>query len=113
VEPDDVAVLVNGTLGVMRQLKMLPGAPAAIEHPVWIDHLADVTSGSAGIFYPAVRPGTYAEAGMTLGRVTDFVGQPLGDLRAREAGVVLYVRAVPTVNKGDTVASVGVVGKAP
>jgi len=26
---------------------------------------------------------------------------------------LLYVRAVPSINKGDTVASVGVVGKAP
>lgn len=113
VEPKDVAVLVDGTLSVMRHLKMLPGAPAPVQHPVWIDHLADVASDQAGIFYPVVQPGTYAEAGMTLGYVTDFVGRRLGDLRATEAGVVLYVRAVPTVNKGDTVASVGVVGKAP
>ena len=113
VEPEDVAVLVNGTLSVMRQLKMLPGAPAPTEHPVWIDHLADVTSDQAGIFHPGVKPGTYAEAGMTLGYVTDFLGRKTGDLHAREAGVVLYIRAVPSVGKGDTVASVGVVGKAP
>jgi len=113
VEPEDVAVLVNGTLSVMRHLKMLPGAPAPVEHPVWIDHLADVASEHGGIFYPLVRPGTYAEAGMALGYVTDFVGHRLADLRAKEAGIVLYVRAVPSVGKGDTVASVGVVGKAP
>jgi predicted deacylase len=113
VEPDDVAVLVNGTLSVMRHLKMLGGAPVPVEHPVWIDHLADVASDHQGIFYPVVRPGTYAEAGMTLGYVTDFVGRKLGDLRAKEPGVVLYVRAVPSVGKGDTIASVGVVGKAP
>ena len=50
---------------------------------------------------------------MTIGYVTDYVGRKMVDVRATEAGVVLYVRAVPTVNKGDTVASVGVVGKAP
>jgi predicted deacylase len=113
VDPEDVAVLVNGTLGAMQHLKMLPGAPAPVEHPVWIDHLADVASDRAGIFYPAVKPGTYAEAGMKLGYVTDFVGRTVGELRAREAGVVLYVRAVPSIDKGDTVASIGVVGKAP
>jgi predicted deacylase len=52
-------------------------------------------------------------AGTTLGRITDYVGRPLTELRATAAGVVLYVRAVPTVNKGDAVASIGVVGKAP
>ena len=113
VEPEDVAVLVNGTLSVMRHLKMLAGAPAPVEHPVWIDHLADVASEYGGIFYPLVRPGTYAEAGMALGYVTDLVGRRLGELRAKEAGVVLYVRAVPSVGKGDTIASVGVVGKTP
>jgi len=113
VEPEDVAALVNGTLSVMRHLKMLPGAPSPVEHPVWIDRLADVSSDQAGIFYPLVKPGTYADAGMKIGYVTDFVGRPIADLRAREAGVVLYVRAVPSVGKGDTVASIGVVGKAP
>ena len=50
---------------------------------------------------------------MTLGYVTDFLGRKTGDLHAREGGVVLYIRAVPSVGKGDTVASVGAVGKAP
>lgn len=113
VEPDDVSVLVNGTLSAMRHLKMLPGAPSPVEHPVWIDHLADVASEHTGVFGPAVRPGTYASAGMKLGEVTDFLGRTLGVVRAKEAGVVLYVRAVPSVSKGDTIASVGVVGKAP
>ena len=113
VEPEDVALLVNGTLSVMRHLKMLPGPPAPVEHPVWIDHLADVASGQTGIFYPLVKRGTYVEAGARLGYVTDFVGKPVFEARAREAGIVLYVRAVPSINKGDTVASVGVIGRAP
>ena len=107
------AVLVDGTLNVMRQLKMLPGAATPVQHPVWIDHLADVASEEGGIFYPLVKPGSYAEAGMTLGYVTDFIGGRRADIRAREAGVVLYVRAVPSIGKGDTAASIGVVGKAP
>ena len=45
--------------------------------------------------------------------MTDYVGKPIFEARAKEAGVVLYIRAVPSMNKGDTVASVGVVGKAP
>ena len=67
----------------------------------------------AGIFYPSVERGSYVAAGTTIGRVTDYVGRPLAEVRAAAAGVVLYVRAVPTVNKGDAIASIGVVGKAP
>ena len=113
VEDHDVALLVNGTLSVMRHLKMLPGAPAPVENPVWIDHLADVASEQSGIFYPLVKRGAYVSAGMKIGYVTDYVGRPLLDARAKEAGVVLYVRAVPTINKGETIASIGVVGATP
>jgi hypothetical protein len=105
-----VDALVNGTLSVMRHLKMLPGAAAPVERPVWIDHLADVASEQSGIFYPLVRRGSYVEAGMKLGYVTDYVGRTIYEARAKEAGVLLYVRAVPSI---DTVASVGVVGQAP
>ena len=113
VEDHDVALLVNGTLSVMRHLKMLPGAPGPVENPVWIDHLADVAADQSGIFYPLVKRGAYVTAGMKIGYVTDYVGRHLIDVRAKEAGVVLYVRAVPTINKGEAIASVGVVGVAP
>jgi uncharacterized protein len=113
VEDHDVTLLVNGTLSVMRHLKMLPGAPAPVENPVGIDRLADVAAEQSGIFYPAVKRGAYVAAGTKLGYVTDYVGQLLFDARAKEAGVLLYVRAVPTINKGETIASVGVIGVAP
>ena len=113
VDADDVALLVNGTVSVMRHLKMLPGAPRPVENPVWIDHLADVASGQTGIFYPLVRRGAYVSAGMKLGFVTDYLGKTIFEAHAKEAGVLLYVRAVPSINKGETLASVGVVGVAP
>jgi predicted deacylase len=113
VETDDVAALVNGTLSVMRHLKMLPGAPRPAENPVWVDHLADVAAEQGGIFYPLVKRGAYVNAGMKIGYVTDYVGKTLFEARAKESGVLLYVRAVPSINKGDAIASIGVVGKAP
>src|SRR5258708_4345352 len=58
VETDDVALLVNGTLNVMRHLKMLPGAAPMIEHPVWIAKIDPVTSDQTAIVYPSVTRGT-------------------------------------------------------
>jgi hypothetical protein len=109
VEPDDVAALVSGTLSVMRLLKMLPGAPAMVESPVWVERLANVTSETNGILYPLVARGTYVQKGMAIGRVTDYLGRPVAVARAPESGVVLYIRAVPSLVKGDTIASIGVV----
>src|SRR5262250_2990846 len=64
VEADDVAALVNGCLSVMRYLKMAPGSPATIEHPVWVEKVVPLTSEQTGVFYPLVRRGTYVEQGM-------------------------------------------------
>ncbi|HJR90381.1 MAG TPA: M14 family metallopeptidase [Aeromicrobium sp.] len=113
VDADDVSLLVNGTFSVLRHLKMYPGKPAPVANPVWIDHLANVESVHTGIFYPLVKRGAFVSAGMKIGYVTDYLGKPLFDARAKEGGVVLYVRAVPSINKGETIASVGVIGVAP
>ncbi len=111
VEPEDVGALVDGCLNVMRYLKMLPGSPRPIEHPVWIEKVATVASEQTGIFYPLVKRGTYVEQGMKIGYVTDYVGKTIFEARAPVAGVVLFVRAVPSMTKGETVANIGVAAK--
>jgi uncharacterized protein len=111
VELDDVAVLVNGCLSVMRYLKMIPGMPTSIEHPVWIEKIESVTSQQTGIFYSLVRRGTYVEQGMKIGYVTDYVGKTTFEATSPVAGVVLYICAVPSMKKGETIANIGVVAK--
>lgn len=113
VEAEDVNALVNGCLSVMRYLRMLPGAPSVIEHPVWIEKVSTVASEQTGIFYPLVGRGTYVEQGMKLGYVTDYVGKTIFEARAPVAGVVLFIRAVPSMTKGETVANIGVAGRDP
>ncbi len=114
VEPRDVEALVNGSLNVMRALKMLPGAALAVEHPVWIEKIETIASEQDGIFYPVVNRGTYVAAGMKVGYVTDYFGKVIYEAHAPAAGVVLYICAVPSMKKGDTVANIGVIAaKAP
>jgi predicted deacylase len=111
VETDDLNALINGCLNVMRYLKMLPGAAAMVEHPVWIEKVVTVASEQTGMFYPLVKRGTYVEQGMKIGYVTDYVGKTVFEARAPVAGVVLYVCAVPSMTKGATIANIGVVAK--
>jgi uncharacterized protein len=108
VETDDVNLLVNGTLSVMRELKMLPGMPHPIENPVWLSQVVDVTADQAGIFYPLVQRGTYVSAGMRLGRVTDYFGKTIQEPRAPVAGVILHLNALPSLKRGDNIANIGV-----
>jgi uncharacterized protein len=108
VEPDDVQALVDGCLSVMRYLKMLDGAPKTVESPVWIERVATIASEATGIFYPLVKRGTYVQKGAKVGYVTDYLGKMLLDARAPESGVVLFIRAVPSMTKGETIANIGV-----
>jgi predicted deacylase len=112
-EPDDVEALVAGTVSVMRQLKMLPGKPAPVEHPLWIAAPTAVTSDRDGIFYPLTAPETYVEKGMRIGYLTDYFGEETRDIVAPVSGVVLYIGAVPSMKKGDTVAHIGAIAEPP
>ncbi len=47
--------------------------------------------------------------GMKLGYVTDYLGRTVFEARSPAAGVVLYVCAVPSMKKGETIANIGVV----
>jgi predicted deacylase len=108
VETDDVEALAGGCFNVMRFFKMLPGAVTPVASPVWLEKIETVTSDQTGIFYPLVKRGTYVAQGMKLGYVTDYVGKTILDARAPVAGVVTFIRAVPSMTKGETIANIGV-----
>jgi predicted deacylase len=109
VDTDDVDRLVNGVMNVMRYLNMLPGKSATVDHPVWIERIETISGDQPGIFYPLVDRGTYVQQGMEIGYVADFYGKTIQEARAPAAGVVLYICAVPSMKKGDTIANIGVV----
>jgi len=108
-DTDDVELLANGCFNVMRYLKMLPGNVAFVASPVWLENVVGVTSDANGIFYPLVKRGTYVQKGMKVGYLTDYLDRLLADFIAPASGVITYVRAVPSMTKGETVASIGVV----
>jgi hypothetical protein len=111
VEAEDVDALVRGCLGVMCYLKILPGTAEPVANPVWVESVATVASEEPGVFYPLVKRGTYVAAGMPLGYVTDYFGKRVFEARAPVAGVVLYICSVPSMAKGATIASLGVVSR--
>ena len=106
-DPSDIDLLVTGTVNVMRHLNMLPGQATRIEHPDWISKIDTIASGETGIFYPLVKRGHFVAAGAKVGYVTDYFGTVIEESRAPAAGIVLYICAVPSMKKGDTVAFVG------
>lgn len=109
VEPEDVDSIVQGSIHVMRYLKMLSGDAPPVEHAVWFASVVTPTSEQTGIFYPLVKKDAYVEAGMKLGYVTDFFGKITEEVRAPVSGVVLYICAVPSMKKGNPLVDIGVI----
>ncbi|MBI4467437.1 MAG: succinylglutamate desuccinylase/aspartoacylase family protein [Acidobacteria bacterium] len=101
-----VGLAERGVWNLLRHFKMLPGEPARAEAVVWLDTYEVLRSPETGIFYAAVQPGHTVARGALLGRLTDFFGNQLAEIRAPLAGVVNYVVATPPVSQGEPLAMV-------
>jgi predicted deacylase len=111
VDANDVAVLVKGVKNVMGYLKMTSLRPVPVENPVWIERVITIASDLDGIFHPAFDRDAHVAKGAKIGSVTDYLNRPLKEIMAPEAGIITFIRAVPSLKKGDTVASIGVIKK--
>jgi uncharacterized protein len=109
VEPADATILSDGVLNVMGHLKMTHRAVVPVAKPVWVENVLSIASEHDGMFRPAVNRDAHVAKGGKIGSITDYLNQPVQDIVAPEAGIILFVRAVPSLKKGDTLANVGVV----
>jgi predicted deacylase len=117
LDPRGVRAYVRGCLAVLAELGLLDGgpsrsdsrpAPIIVEDPrsnsgyLQIQH----PSPCPGFFEPAVRPGQPVRQGDLLGTVSDPIGRTPVPIAADRAGVVLVLRALPSVAPGDSLAVV-------
>src|SRR5260370_1081250 len=68
---------------------------------------AGVAADSAGMFFATVGRGMYVTEGTELGYTTDFLGRLTGEIRSPTAGVVTFIRGVPSAWKGATLVTIG------
>lgn len=98
VDQSDLTALIEGSLNVLGALHVLPRAVPPLRHVVWLAGAgARVAADSAGVFYPAVPRDVRVTKGQLVGRTTDFLGRPTGEIRAPIAGLVTFIRGVPSV----------------
>ena len=107
VDEASIARIERGVAGVLRHLKMRASGPEPASNPVWIGRNEVLTSGATGVWYPAVEKGYTVAEGALIGRVTDFFGRTLEEIRAPFAGEMLYVVGTPPITKGEPVGFVG------
>jgi len=111
VNPADVTALVNGVQHVLMHLKMLAGTAAPVARPVWIEKVVTVAVDQGGMFWPAVDRDAHVVKGARIGVVTDYLHHQTQEVLAPESGLILFVRAVPSLKKGDTMANIGTIKK--
>jgi predicted deacylase/dienelactone hydrolase len=98
---------VDGAMRLMRSLGMLPGRNPTRPPPTWIDRAQVLTADISGTWHAGVERGARVAAGQVLGRLTDYFGTPMAEVRSPFAGIVLYVIGSPAITKGEPVAFVG------
>jgi predicted deacylase len=102
-------MLVNGVRGVMAHLKMTPPAGTPVHAPVWIEKVVTIAAEQDGVFHPLVDRDARVVKGAKIGVVTDYLNRQLQEIVAPDTGIILFVRALPSLKKGDTIANVGLV----
>ncbi|HEX9636938.1 MAG TPA: M14 family metallopeptidase, partial [Acidobacteriota bacterium] len=100
-DAESVALALRGAWNLLRHLDMVAGEPVKAEPVVWIERYEVLRSPETGVFEAAVSAGHSVASGALLGTLRDLFGDPLAEIRAPFAGVVLYVVATPPVSKGE------------
>lgn len=106
VVADDVRALVDGCLNVLGALHMIERSVQPLEHPLWLASGSRLQAEAPGMWSPAVRGGAYVTAGMPLGTMTDYLGRNGKEIRSPVAGIVTFIRGVPSAWKDATLANV-------
>jgi predicted deacylase len=106
-----IARLEHAVAGWLKLLGMRASGPDPVANPIWFERSEVLTSRHTGIWYPAVERGQTVAEGTIMGRVTDFFGKTLQEIRSPFAGEVLYVVGTPAISEGEPVGFVAATTK--
>jgi predicted deacylase len=107
VDEASIDLALRGVGGLMKHLGMRPDGPAPVSAPVFFARNEVLRAGVTGIFYAEVERGRTVTKGARLGRITDFHGKTIEEVRAPFDGHILYVVGTPPITKGEPVAMIG------
>jgi len=106
VLPADVDALVTGSLNILGALKMLDRPVKPIAKPVFVTGGSRVQAERPGMFYATAKRDTVVREGEAIGYTTDYVGRRTGEVKAPVAGLVTFIRGVPSMWQGATLVNV-------
>jgi predicted deacylase len=102
-----ITPIESGVMNVLKHLKMIEGKANYVQRPRWIERSEVLRSPATGVLWPKARVGKAVRKGELLAVVNDFFGNPLAEVRAPSAGILLYILGTPPISAGEPVAFVG------
>jgi len=111
-DEESIQRIERGVAGVLKHLKMRAAGPDPVQHAVFLGRNQVITSQHTGIFYPLVERGHTVADGALIGRVTDFQGRTIEEVRAPFGGEILYVVGTPPTTKGEPLAFIAALATA-
>jgi uncharacterized protein len=102
----DVDALIDGCLNVLGSLEMITHAAKPVAKAVWVSSGSRVQAESGGMFFATAKRDTVVQEGAVIGYTTDYVGRRTGDVKAPVAGLVTFIRGVPSMWPGAALANV-------
>jgi predicted deacylase len=109
VEEEAIQRHVDGVRNIWRTLGVLADAPPKqVEPPRVLSKFEWLRSEHEGIFECSVRVSDQVDAGQSLGRMIDLLGNPLAEVTSPSAGVVLFTVTSPAIKQGGLLLGVGV-----
>jgi uncharacterized protein len=109
IDNASIETIERGIAGLLKHLKMRATGPDPVKNPVMLDRSEVLRSNFTGIWQPMVEKAQMVKQGTVIGRVTDFHGKVLEEIKAPFAGEILYVVGTPAMNKGEPVGFVAAV----
>jgi predicted deacylase len=109
IDNESIVRIERGVAGLLKHLKMRTEGPDPIKNPVMFERSEVLRSAFTGIWHPLVEKAQMVKQGAVIGRVTDFHGKVLEEIKAPFAGEVLYVVGTPAMNKGEPVGFIAAV----
>lgn len=100
-DEESIQRIERGVAGVLKHLKMRASGPDPLQQAVYLGRNLVINSQHTGLFYPLVERGHTVAEGALIGRITDFQGRTIEEVRAPFAGEILYVVGTPPTSKGE------------
>ncbi|MBS1486727.1 MAG: succinylglutamate desuccinylase/aspartoacylase family protein [Bacteroidetes bacterium] len=99
---------INGTLRLMKYLKMIDEAPAPTEKNKIIWSSAWARAQTAGLFQSTIQCGDFVNKSQLVGTLTDPFGEFKEQVVSPSSGYVIGLNNNPVVNAGDALLHIGV-----